>query len=106
MAVIAAFSLVLAPWALNKSAEYRNRMDQRDDASRVSPGSFKESGNAERVELGAGDPMDAFEAELRNATECVRKNQESEILNGRLAEDAVKICDMEAASIAASRIAS
>ncbi|MDP2792944.1 MAG: LPS export ABC transporter permease LptF [Sulfurisoma sp.] len=49
VAVIAVFSLVLAPWALNKSAEYRNRMDQRDDASRVSPGAFKESGNAERV---------------------------------------------------------
>ncbi|MBU0752028.1 MAG: LPS export ABC transporter permease LptF [Gammaproteobacteria bacterium] len=57
VAVIATFSLFLAPWALNKSAEYRNRMDQRDDASRVSPGSFKESGNAERVffvEAGAG----------------------------------------------------
>ena len=58
VAVIAVFSLVLAPWALNKSAEYRKRMDQRDDASRVSPGSFKESGNADRVffvEGGAGE---------------------------------------------------
>ena len=63
-----------------------------------------ESGNAERASLGAGDPMDAFEAELRSVTDSVRKNQESDILNGRLAEDAVKICDMEAASIAASRI--
>lgn len=58
VAVIAVFSLVLAPWALNKSAEYRNRMDQRDDTSRVAPGSFKESGNADRVffvEGGAGE---------------------------------------------------
>ena len=50
------------------------------------------------------DPMDAFAAELRNVVESVRNNQESKILNGRLAEDAVKICDMEAASIAASCI--
>ena len=28
--------------------------------------------------------MDAFEAELRNVIECVRKNQESDILGGRL----------------------
>ncbi|QDT72432.1 Gfo/Idh/MocA family protein [Lacipirellula limnantheis] len=70
------------------------------------PTILDENGNAERVELGSGDPMDAFAAELRNVIESVRKNQESEILNGRLAEDAVKICDMEAASIAASRVAS
>ncbi len=55
--VIAVFSLFLAPWALNKSVEYRTRMDQRDDAARVTPGAFKESGTAERVffvEGGAG----------------------------------------------------
>jgi lipopolysaccharide export system permease protein len=49
VAVIAVFSLFLAPWAVSKSAEYRNRMDQRDDVSRVSPGAFKESGGADRV---------------------------------------------------------
>lgn len=56
--VIAVFSLFLAPWALNKSAEYRSRMEQRDDASRVTPGAFKESGNADRVffvEGGSGE---------------------------------------------------
>lgn len=49
VAVIAALSLFLSPWALTKSAEYRQRMDQRDDVSRVSPGTFQESGQAERV---------------------------------------------------------
>jgi predicted dehydrogenase len=67
------------------------------------PTLLDESGNAEQVELGGGDPMDAFEAELRNVTECVRNNQESEILNGRLAQDAVKLCQIEWESIAASR---
>ena len=67
------------------------------------PTVLDEAGNAERVDLGAGDPMDAFEAELRTVTECVRKNQESDILSGRLAQDAVKLCQMQADSIAASR---
>lgn len=49
VAAIAALSLFLSPWALTKSAEYRQRMDRRDDVSRVSPGAFKESGQADRV---------------------------------------------------------
>jgi lipopolysaccharide export system permease protein len=46
---IAVLSLALSPWALTKSAEFRQRMDQRDDVSQVSPGAFKESSQAERV---------------------------------------------------------
>lgn len=46
---IALLSLFLSPWALNKSTEYRQQMDQRDDASRVAPGAFNESANADRV---------------------------------------------------------
>lgn len=67
------------------------------------PTILDESGRAERVELGAGDPMDAFHAELRNVTESVRKNQESDVLSGALAQDAVKLCQMQAESMAASR---
>jgi hypothetical protein len=47
--------------------------------------------------------MDAFEAELRNVIDCVRKNQESEILSGDLAQDAVQLCQMQADSVAAAR---
>jgi lipopolysaccharide export system permease protein len=47
--VIAVLSMFLSPWALTKSAEYQQRMDQRDDVSRVSPGAFQESAQAERV---------------------------------------------------------
>lgn len=46
---IAALSLFLSPWALTKSTEYRQRMDQRDDVSRVAPGAFNESAAADRV---------------------------------------------------------
>ena len=49
LAAIAALSLVLSPWAQSKSIEYRQRMESRDDAARVSPGSFKESASGQRV---------------------------------------------------------
>jgi predicted dehydrogenase len=67
------------------------------------PTALDDAGQATVVDLGSGDPMIAFEAELRNVTECLRKNQESEILNGELARDAVKLCQMQSESIAASR---
>ena len=47
--LIAALSLYLSPWALGKSIEYRQKMDSRDDVSRVAPGAFKESASADRV---------------------------------------------------------
>jgi lipopolysaccharide export system permease protein len=47
--IIGVLSLFLSPWALTKSAEYRQRMDQRDDVSRVSPGAFQESTQSDRV---------------------------------------------------------
>lgn len=49
VALVGLLSLLLSPWALTKSAEYRQRMDSRDDISRVSPGAFQESAQAERV---------------------------------------------------------
>lgn len=58
VAVIAVLSLLLAPWATQKSEAYRQTMDQRDDVARVSPGSFNESAAADRVffvESVAGD---------------------------------------------------
>lgn len=46
---IALLSLVVSPWALRKSEEYRRQIDSRDDVSAVAPGVFKESKYAERV---------------------------------------------------------
>jgi len=50
-------SFVIAPWAAQKSEQYRSRVDSRDDVSRVEPGAFGESRSGERVffvEPGAG----------------------------------------------------
>ncbi len=46
---IATLSLFLAPWALSKSNEYRQRMDKRDDLAQIAPGTFKEASSSERV---------------------------------------------------------
>lgn len=46
---IAVLSMFLSPWALTKTAEIRQRMEERDDVSQVSPGSFRESARADRV---------------------------------------------------------
>jgi lipopolysaccharide export system permease protein len=49
IAVIAALSLVISPWAAEMGAQYVTRLQARDDVSRVSPGVFGETGNKERV---------------------------------------------------------
>lgn len=46
---IAVLALFLAPWALDKRAEFQKRMDQRDDVARVTPGAFNESARGDRV---------------------------------------------------------
>ena len=49
VAVIAALSFFISPWAAQKSEQYRGRVDARDDISRVEPGAFGESRSKERV---------------------------------------------------------
>jgi len=49
IAVIAALSLVISPWAAQMGAQYVTRLEARDDVSRVNPGVFGETGNKERV---------------------------------------------------------
>lgn len=61
---IAALSLFLSPWALTKSAEFRQRMDKRDDMSQISPGIFNESSGAERVFFVEG--MSGIEGRVKN----------------------------------------
>ena len=46
---IAVLSLVVSPWALSKSAEYRGKLDTRKDAGQASPGAFQESSSGDRV---------------------------------------------------------
>jgi lipopolysaccharide export system permease protein len=43
VAVIAAMTFFLTPWAAQMAEQYRSRMDARDDLARVEPGAFAES---------------------------------------------------------------
>jgi lipopolysaccharide export system permease protein len=49
IAVIAALSLFISPWAAQMAEQYQTRLEARDDVSRVSPGVFGETSNKERV---------------------------------------------------------
>ena len=49
IAVIAALSLFISPWAAQMGARYATKLESRDDVSRVTPGVFGETSNKERV---------------------------------------------------------
>lgn len=49
VALIAVLSLVLSPWALRKSEEFRNKLESRDEVAGITPGMFRESAQADRV---------------------------------------------------------
>lgn len=60
VALIAALSLLLSPWAVSRSEEFRRQMESRDELSRVAPGVFREASSVERVffvEAIAGDEL-------------------------------------------------
>jgi predicted dehydrogenase len=58
-----------------------------------------QKGTIQRPKLPTGGPLDAFVAELREATHSVRDNRPSEILAAELATDAIAICHAEADSL-------
>lgn len=60
---------------------------------------FDSKGNAQRPKLADGDPLNAFGAELREVVACVRADRPSEILGAALAQDAMRICEKQSASL-------
>jgi predicted dehydrogenase len=56
-------------------------------------------GKVQRPKLPGGDPVDAFADELREVVSCVRDDRPSEILGADLAQDAIRICEGQAASL-------
>jgi lipopolysaccharide export system permease protein len=49
IAVIAALSLFISPWAAQMATQYSQRLETRDDVSRITPGVFGETSSRERV---------------------------------------------------------
>jgi predicted dehydrogenase len=64
---------------------------------------FDNRGKVQRPKLAGGDPLDAFADELREVAACVREGRSSEILGAALAQDAMRICESQAASLKRSR---
>lgn len=61
---IALLALFVTPWSTSQIEESRERFQQRDDVSRVSPGRFIESGSAERVFF--VESVDILDGQVRN----------------------------------------
>jgi lipopolysaccharide export system permease protein len=72
---IALLSLFLSPWALSQSAEFRQKMNNRGEASQVSPGAFREGTASDRV---------VFVEGVSDLTSVVRNVFVNSIQNGRL----------------------
>ena len=47
--VIGLLSLVLSPWAMSKTDEFKRRLNSRDEVAAATPGIFRESKHADRV---------------------------------------------------------
>lgn len=73
--MIAGLSIFLAPWAAERSELYRQRMDHRDDLSRLSPGTFNESSSTDRV---------FFVEAIEGTQELVKNVFVSSLQHGRL----------------------
>ena len=83
--LIAILGFLVTPWANRQSAEFRERFQQREDVSRVSPGRFQESLSADRVFFVEGISGDAtrvrnvFVNSTRNGQNSVVVAQEGTI---------------------------
>lgn len=58
-----------------------------------------EDGNVIRPELGDGDPIHAFGREIAEVVRCLSDGESSDVLNGRLARDAIEICQIQSQSV-------
>jgi predicted dehydrogenase len=58
---------------------------------------------AKRPKMAGGDPMDAFEAELREVVRCLRSGEPSAVLGAELARDAIELCQAQAKSLASGK---
>lgn len=63
-----------------------------------------DKGKVHRPDLGSGDPVDAFVAELKEIAKAVKSGKPSAILGGDLAADAITLCQRQAQSVASGKL--
>jgi len=71
-----------------------------DAAYACQPTLLTNDGEMETPDLGDGDPMLAFEAELQHVTNVLSGNAEPDALSSRYGRDAIEICHMQLESFA------
>jgi predicted dehydrogenase len=62
------------------------------------------AGRVERPELGGGDAVEPFVAEVREVARCAAANRPSRILGGDLARDAVALCHCQTESVRTGKV--
>ena len=60
---------------------------------------FTQDGKVHFPDLGDGDPLFAFEREIAEVIAAIKRGTPSPVLDGRLARDAVQICEMQATQV-------
>jgi predicted dehydrogenase len=60
---------------------------------------FDSNGNVQKPDLDGGEPINAFVSELREVAHSIRDGKTSEILGAILAQDAMRLCEAQAASM-------
>lgn len=71
----------------------------QDQAGYHYPPALTDDSGAHPIELGDGDPMNDFEAELAHALRVVQGQAAPESLDPRLARDAIRLCERQAAKM-------
>jgi len=61
-------------------------------------------GKVTRPQMASSDPVEGFRAELTHAVKCVRSGQQSPVLNGELARDALELCEKQTVSVKKRRL--
>ena len=64
---------------------------------------FDAKGKATNPKIGDGDPLNAFEAELKSVKEGLKTGKPSPILSGDLARDAITLCHKQTRSVQTGR---
>ena len=58
-----------------------------------------DAGGVQHPNLSGGDPVDAFVSELREVTDSIRESKASPTLGAILAQDAIRLCEAQSASL-------
>jgi len=65
---------------------------------------LKQNGKVEQPKLGAGDPLDAFVAEITEVAGAIKCGVPSALLSGELARDALVLCQKESQSALTGKV--